>query len=91
MATSSAADRFRQRATALAALARAIQRCDAVSVHLDAGPDTWVGPSPQACVDDLRAQRSQLLQHADALLADSRRFVRRADELDAAAAVPVVR
>lgn len=90
MATSPAADRFRQRATALASLARAIQRCGAVTVQLDAGPDTWVGPSPQACLDDLRARRGQLLQQADALLTEARRFLRRADELDAAAALPVV-
>lgn len=92
MATSPAADRLRQRAVVLATLARTLQRCSAVSVHLDAGPDTWVGPSPQACLDDLRARRGLLLQQADALLAESRRFVRRADELDAtAAALPGVR
>ncbi len=91
MATSPAADRFRQRATTLTALARSIQRCGALTVHLDAGPDTWVGPSPQACADDLRARRGQLLQQADALLSESRRFLRRADELDAAAALPAVR
>jgi hypothetical protein len=86
MPTSPAADRLRQRAIVLATLARAVQRCDALTVHLDAGGDTWVGPSPQACADDLRVRRGQLLQQADALLAESRRFVRTADELDARAA-----
>jgi hypothetical protein len=87
MPTSPAADRLRHRAVILATLARALQRCSAISVHLAAGSDTWVGPSPQACADDLRARRALLLQQADALLADSRRFVRTADDLDAHAAI----
>jgi hypothetical protein len=87
MPTSPAADRLRRRADTLAALATALHRCSAVTVHLAAGSDTWVGPSPQACADDLRARRGLLLQQADALLAESRRFVRTAEELDARAAV----
>ena len=69
-----------------------LQRCQALDLHLAAGPDTWVGPSPQACLDDLRARRRQLLDHADALRRESRRFLRIADELDATtAALPGAR
>ena len=69
-----------------------LQRVYALDVYRFAGPDTWVGPSPQACVDDLRQRRTAILHEADALRADSRRFIRIADELDAqAAAVPGTR
>ena len=69
-----------------------LQRCQALDVHLAAGTDTWVGPSPQACLDDLRMRRRQLLDHADALTSEGRRFLRIADELDArAAATPGAR
>jgi|JI10StandDraft_1071094.scaffolds.fasta_scaffold240043_3 hypothetical protein len=92
MTTSPAADRLRRRAVALTHLARLLQRCQALDVHLAAGTDTWVGPSPQACLDDLRMRRRQLLDHADALTSEGRRFLRIADELDArAAATPGAR
>ncbi|MGB8860316.1 MAG: hypothetical protein WCC60_13705, partial [Ilumatobacteraceae bacterium] len=76
----------------LTALARVLQRTSVLGLHLAAGSDTWVGPSPQACLDDLRSRRGRLLQLADELLAESRRFVRIADDLEAkAATLPGVR
>lgn len=87
-----AADRLRRRAVVLTDLARVLQRLTVLTLHLDAGPDTWVGPSPQACGDDLVARRGSLLRAADALTVEARRFMRLADEIDAkAAATSVVR
>lgn len=87
-----AADRLRRRAAVLSDLARVLQRLTVLTLHLDAGPDTWVGPSPQACRDDLVARRGSLLRAADALAAEARRFTRMADEMDAkAAAMSAVR
>ncbi|MDO8362548.1 MAG: hypothetical protein Q7V88_06605 [Actinomycetota bacterium] len=89
MPTTPAADRLRQRAAVLRHLATRLQSLRVLTSHLDAGPDTWVGPSPQACLDDLRAHRVALLHHVDSLHAEARRFVRLADEIDAqAAALP---
>jgi hypothetical protein len=89
MSSSPAASRLRQRALVLASVARQLQRVYALDLYRFAGPDTWVGPSPQACADDLRQRRTQILQQTDALLAESRRFTRIADELDAhATAIP---
>lgn len=66
-----------------------LQRVYALDLYRFAGPNTWVGPSPQACVDDLRQRRIAILQQVDSLRAESRRFIRIADELDArAAALP---
>ncbi len=83
MSTSPAATRLRQRAVVLNTVAWRLQRVYALDLYRFAGPDTWVGPSPQACVDDLRQRRTAILQQVDALLVASRRFIRTADELDA--------
>ena len=76
---------MRQRAVVLDTLAWRLQRVHVLDLHQFAGPDTWVGPSPQACVEDLRQRRTAILQQVDALRAESRRFLRAADELDARA------
>lgn len=86
MTTTPAATRLRQRAAELAALASRLQRLQILDLHRFADAETWVGPSPQACVDDLRQRRSVILQRADDLLVESRRFNRTADEMDARAA-----
>lgn len=92
MSSTPAASRLRQRAIVLASVARQLQRVYALDLYRFAGPDTWVGPSPQACVDDLRQRRTTILQQSDALMGESRRFIRMADEMDArAAAVPGAR
>ena len=85
MPTSPTATRLRQRAIVLASLARQLQRVYALDLYRFAGTDTWVGPSPQACVDDLRQRRDAILQQSDALMIESRRLLRSADELDAQA------
>ena len=91
MTTSPAATRLRQRAVVLSTLAWRLQRVYALDLYRFAGPETWVGPSPQACVDDLRQRRTAILQHVDALGSESRRLIRTADELDArVAALPGV-
>lgn len=86
MTTSIDATRLRQRAVVLSTLAWRLQRVHALDLCRFAGPDTWVGPSPQACVDDLRQRRTAILQQVDGLFVESRRFIRIADELDARAA-----
>ena len=87
-----AADRLRHRAVVLSDLAAVLQRLTVLTLHLDAGPDTWVGPSPQACLDDLVSRRGSLLRAADGLAGEARRCRRMADDLDAqAAATPALR
>ena len=79
------ADHLRQRATALRTLAGKLRGLQLLDLYTKAGPTTWVGPSPQACADDLRARCSQLQQAADELRREARRFERIAADLDAAA------
>jgi len=83
---STPAQQLRLRAVGLRALARRLQVLRVLTLHLDAGPDTWVGPSPQRCTDDLRARRTVLLHHADDLEQAARRLERQATQLEAQAA-----
>lgn len=85
MSTTPQAIRLRQRAATLRALARRIESLTVLDLHREAGPDTWVGPSPHTCAETLRAHRGRLLAAVDDLRATSSRFERQADELDAAA------
>jgi hypothetical protein len=83
MSEPTAADRLRRRAVALRQLAGRIDRLTALSLYADAGADTWVGPSPTACSESLRARSLALRQAATDLRAEARRFDRIADEMAA--------
>jgi hypothetical protein len=82
-----AADLLRRRAQTLRALASTVQHLRVLTLHLAAGPDTWIGPSAQRCADELRTTRGALLTCADELVSAARWLERQADELDAYAAV----
>ena len=47
-----------------------------------AGPETWVGPTAQACFDALIAVRRQLETQQQSLGDTARRLDRQADELE---------
>ncbi len=79
--TNPAADRLRARAGVLRALAARLEHLRALDLYRDAGPDTWVGPSPQRCGDSLRSVRTALLEHADELIRTAHRFERQADQM----------
>lgn len=82
MSTSNA---LRVRATGLRSLASRLGRLRALDVVRLAGPDTWIGPSPEACRLDLLALRRALQHAADDLRVAAHRLERQADESDAAA------
>lgn len=75
---------LRVRATALRSLASRLGRLRALEVVRLAGPDTWVGPSPEACRVELLAVRRSLQRAGDDLRATAHWLERRADESDAA-------
>ncbi len=56
-----------------------------------AGPDTWVGPSPAACLHHLTLLRADLASARDSLLGTARQLERQADAIEAAAHPVVVR
>ena len=72
---------LRHRAEVLRALAHQLGLLGALALASDAGVDTWVGPSAQACGEALRRHRSLLHRHVDELAAAARRLDTRAGEL----------
>ena len=81
MSTDVEAEQLRARARGLRAVSAQLGASRALVIHGLAGPDTWVGPTPQACHDALLTIRRRLLAHQDALLETARTFERRADDL----------
>ena len=82
MSTSANADQLRASAVHLRVLAGKIGASRALTVHSLAGPDTWVGPTPQSCLDALLAVRRQLQSEQQALVDTARAYERRANELE---------
>ena len=54
--------------------ARQVQNLRALTVHRYAGPEAWVGPVAQQCLDQLVFHRRVILLAADGLLAAARRL-----------------
>jgi hypothetical protein len=60
MSTSPQAEQLRVTAMRMRALAASIGTSRALTVYRCAGPDTWLGPTPQRCDDALLTVRRQL-------------------------------
>jgi hypothetical protein len=74
-------EQLRATARHLRSMSNLIGSSRALSVHSLSGPDTWIGPTPQACHDDLLAMRGRLLANQQTLTDSARRLERRADAL----------
>ncbi len=72
------ADVLLERARSLRRLARTIESLDAMLLYRRAGIDTWIGPTPQRCFDELLAARSTLTRAADELGRNAAQLERRA-------------
>ena len=90
MSTTADIEMLRVRARALRQVARRIGASPALTVHRLAGPETWVGPTAQSCLDELLAMRRRLESNQHTLDDAARRLDRYADELQrlTAAGVP---
>lgn len=75
------AEQLRNRARHLRSMASMIGASRALSVHTLAGPDTWVGPTAQACFDTLLTLRRQLRSAQRSLTDAARGLEHRADAL----------
>lgn len=76
---------YRRRARHLRQLASQMNDTPALRLHIHAGVDTWHGPRPLACTEDLRRAQDEVRREIDDLHARSIRFDREADRLDAIA------
>jgi hypothetical protein len=83
MSTTDAATRLRQRAAALRGFASGIAANPALDLWRRAGADTWVGPTPEACLADLQRIRADLLAAVDDLQRTASQFEQQADVLAA--------
>lgn len=81
MATTEQANKLRARADDLRRFARTLENARFTTAHTVAGDDTWVGPTAQACANDLRRLARQLLLRCDELRVAARRLDRAADAI----------
>lgn len=81
MSNPALATHLRERAHRLRSLATAIDNSRALTVHVLAAADTWVGPTPQLCYDLLLQSRLRLGEQRDQLRRQAAAFDRRATEL----------
>ncbi len=82
MSTPTQVEQLRARARHLRSTSAAIGASRALTVHNLAGPDTWIGPTPQACHDALLAVRRQLQTNQRSLDDAARGLERQADQLE---------
>lgn len=89
-ATSTLIAGLRDRAAALRRVAATIENSEAVVLYRRAGGDTWIGPTPEHCLNDLHAIRRTLLTAADGLRSEARRIDQRAQQLEAESLSPAL-
>jgi uncharacterized protein YukE len=82
MSTSPQAQALRTRAQQLRHTASRIDASSALTVNRLAGPETWIGPAAQACLDFLVTLRRQVETSSETLRDAARRLEQRADEID---------
>ncbi|MFM2073084.1 MAG: hypothetical protein RLZZ623_3348 [Actinomycetota bacterium] len=76
---------LRHRARALRLVAAQLGACTVNDLPIRGGADTWIGPTPQLCLDDLTSLRRRLRQAQDDFVSAAVGLERRADVVDAAA------
>lgn len=89
-ATSTLIAGLRDRAAALRRVARTIENSEAIVLYRRAGGDTWIGPTPEHCLDELHSIRRTLLIAADGLRRDARRIEKRAQQLELDSVAPAL-
>lgn len=76
---------LRRRASHLRSMAAHMRTTGSMSLHRDAGVDTWMGPRAHTCTCDLIAAQRSVHDAADDLDVRAHRLERDADDLVAAA------
>lgn len=75
-------ERLRQRAITLRHFADDMQHAWALALGPPAGHDTWIGPTADACRDDLTDVYHRLLDAAADVVATAHWFERRAEAME---------
>ena len=74
---------LRRRGVALVRVSIELIVSPAASLVFRAGTDTWVGPTPTRCQEELNRLRTELLRAADDLGREARRLLAQADLIEA--------
>ena len=77
-------DQLRQRAGILRRLASRLDQALVLDLHQRAGDDTWIGPTPHHCHDDLCAVRASILAAGRDLQVNAAGLEQQARQHDAA-------
>ncbi len=90
MPATPASQQLRTRAAALRTKAQQLDHALLRVVAQRAGQDTWIGPTADRFLADLRSSVNNLDAAVDGLRAATRRLERRADQLEAVAALATI-
>ncbi len=82
MSTATQIEQLRVSANHLRSASTLIGSSRALTVYTLAGPDTWVGPTADACHAALVSLRGQLQSSQQTLIESARRLERKADALE---------
>ena len=88
--TDIATDHLRARARDIRRTAALVDACSTTQLVDRAGDDTWIGPTPQACHDDLVLARTTLRSVRDEMIRAAVRLEVEADLIAAGAGGPKV-
>ena len=83
MSTAGQIQQLRSTAAHLRSISGSIASSRALTVYSLAGPETWIGPTPQSCYDHLLSVRRQLQSNQQSLSDTARHLDRQAMALEA--------
>jgi hypothetical protein len=89
MSTTPQSLQLRARADSLRNLSAKIGKSLALTVYSGAGPDTWVGPTPDRCFEALKTIKDQLQKQQSTLLDSATVLERRAKEIENQVPIPI--
>ncbi|MEY2582767.1 MAG: hypothetical protein QOE09_2616 [Ilumatobacteraceae bacterium] len=87
MSTAAQIQQLRSTAANLRSVSGLIANSRALTVYSVAGPETWIGPTPQSCYDQLLSIRRQLQSNQQSLTDTARHLDRQAMALEAQTAL----
>jgi hypothetical protein len=82
MSTTPQSQQLRARAAGLRNLSAKIGKSPALTVCSGAGPDTWVGPTPDRCYEALKTIKDQLKKQQSTLLDNAALLEQRATNIE---------
>jgi FtsZ-interacting cell division protein YlmF len=89
MSTTPASQQLRSRADSLRKLSAKISKSPALTVCSGAGPDTWVGPTPDRCYEALKTIKDQLKKQQSTLIDSAALLEKQAERIENQITIPI--